>query len=201
MWFFKISKPKKKSDEELLVAFKQSDDMALLSELFDRYIELVFGVCMKYLKNEENSKDAVMQIYEQLSEKLPKQDIQNFKSWLYVFVKNYCLMQLRKKENKKHIRLDEIIPDVFMESDEDLHLISENGEAISEKEQLLQLMESGLDELEEKQKQCLKLFYLEEKCYKEIVEITEFDLKKVKSYIQNGKRNLKIYMEKSREKQ
>ncbi len=110
-------------------------------------------------------------------------------------------MQLRKKENKNHIQLEGIISDDFMESDEDMHLISENGEAISEKELLLQLMESGLDELEEKQKQCLKLFYLEEKCYKEIVEITEFDLKKVKSYIQNGKRNLKIYMEKSREQQ
>ncbi|UZR94501.1 RNA polymerase sigma factor [Chondrinema litorale] len=201
MRFFKISRPKKKSDEELLVAFKQSGDMALLSELFDRYVELVFGVCMKYLKNEENSKDAVMQIYEQLVEKVPKHEIQNFKSWLYVFVKNYCLMQLRKKENKNHVQLEGIISDDFMESDEDLHLISENGEAISEKELLLQLMESGLDELEEKQKQCLKLFYLEEKCYKEIVEITEFDLKKVKSYIQNGKRNLKIYMEKSREQQ
>ncbi len=87
MRFFKISKPKKKSDEELLVAFKQSGDMALLSELFDRYVELVFGVCMKYLKNEENSKDAVMQIYEQLAEKVPKHEIQNFKSGLYVFVK------------------------------------------------------------------------------------------------------------------
>lgn len=199
MWFFRISKPKKKTDTELLEEFKQHGDMALLSELFDRYVEMVFGVCMKYLKDEENSKDAVMQIYEQLSTKIPQHEIQYFKSWLYVFVKNYCLMQLRKKENKNTVQLDEAIGGGFMESEEDVHLIYEVEQRVTERESLLQLMEAGMDDLEDKQKHCLKLFYLEEKCYKEITEITGFELKKVKSYIQNGKRNLKNYMEKFRE--
>jgi RNA polymerase sigma-70 factor (ECF subfamily) len=58
-------------------------------------------------------------------------------------------------------------------------------------------LEKCIETLGDEQKQCVKLFYLQEKCYKEITESTGFDMNKVKSYIQNGKRNLKICMEKN----
>lgn len=200
MWFFKVSRKIKKTDAELLEEYQQYGKQEVLSELFDHYIELVFGTCMKYLKDEDLSKDAVMQVYEVLVEKAKIHEIANFKSWLYVLVKNYCLMQLRKQKNEQVVDIQDFSSDSFMENGALEHHYSENGlVGISEKEKLLQLMENGIEQLEEKQKQCLTLFYLQEKCYKEIAEETGFELKKVKSYIQNGKRKLKIYMEQKSE--
>jgi len=200
MWFFKVSRQKEKTDVELLEVYQQSGDTVFLSELFDRYVELVFGTCMKYLKNEEESKDAVMQVYELLTEKVKQHEIANFKSWLYVLVKNHCLMHLRREKKSQLVGIEDLNSDNFMESEDVLHqYIEGNEEGITEKEKLLQLLESGIEQLDEKQKTCLQLFYLEEKCYNEIVEITGFELKKVKSYLQNGKRKLKIYIEKASE--
>ena len=200
MWFFKISRQKKKTDAELLAIYQQFGDQEVLTELFDRYIELVFGTCMKYLKEEEAAKDAVMQVYEVLIDKALAHDIKNFKSWLYVLVKNHCLMHLRKSKKDNLVDIQSITTDAFMENELLEHQYGEEGMiGISEKEKLLQVMENSIEQLDDKQKQCLKLFYLQEKCYKEIADETGFDLKKVKSYIQNGKRKLKIYMEKQSE--
>ncbi len=200
MRFFKISRPKKKTDAELLMVYQQHGKQEVLSELFDRYVELVFGTCMKYLKDEEASKDAVMQVYETLIEKAKQHEISNFKSWLYVLVKNHCLMQLRKSKKENVVDIQAVSTTSIMENDLSVHQYNEGPDVgVSEKEKLLQLMENGIEQLEEKQKECLKLFYLQEKCYKEVAEATGFELKKVKSYIQNGKRKLKIYMEKQSE--
>ena len=61
-------------------------------------------------------------------------------------------------------------------------------------------MATSLEELNPEQKQCLILFYLEKKSYQEISENTGFSLMQVKSYIQNGKRNLKILLDKKMNK-
>ena len=53
--------------------------------------------------------------------------------------------------------------------------------------------------LNPEQKQTVELFYLQEKSYKEIVDQTGFSMNDVKSYIQNGKRNLKIMLSKTDE--
>ena len=176
------------SDEELLAEFKKDFDQQMLAQLYLRYTDLVYGVCMKYFKNAEVSKDAVMNIYQELLTKLQTNEVQNFKSWLYVVVKNHCLMQLRRE--KKNITV-EFTPAV-MQSEDFTHL-----DDVLEKENELKKLEFCIEHLPVEQKQSIQLFYLENKCYNEIVDTTGYDWNKVRSLIQNGRRNLKICMEKN----
>jgi RNA polymerase sigma-70 factor (ECF subfamily) len=177
-------------DKELVDSFKTSGDLEVLAILFQRYMGLLYGVCLKYLKDPETAKDAVMQVFEELVQKLPKHQVDNFKSWLYTLAKNYCLMQLRTPKN---LKTTEFKPD-SMQSAEETHL---NGVML--KEENLQKMERCLETLSAEQKVSVELFYLQNKCYKEIADITGLDWNKVRSYIQNGRRNLKICMEKAEE--
>lgn len=179
------------SDEWLMAKFKSTGDLEYLGRLFEKYIHLVYGVCMNYLKDREESQDATMQIFEKLMVELPKRDIDNFKPWLHVITKNHCLMQLRsmkvKSAQQEKMLVDEAI---FMESSHELH---HNDEQVLEHD--LEALKNCIEQLKVEQKECVKLFYIKEKCYQEISDELNFDLKKVKSFIQNGKRNLKICME------
>ena len=176
------------SDLELVEQYKESGDLSLVGALYNRYMTLVYGVCLKYLKDREESRDAVMQIFEKLMVSLKQHEITHFKSWLYVTSRNHCLMALRAKKGKNF----EAISGDFMENEVLLHLPDE-----PEMETNLSKLEKCIEHLVAEQKDCVKLFYMEQKCYKEIVEITGFDDNKVKSYIQNGKRNLKLCMERN----
>ncbi|HSZ26267.1 MAG TPA: sigma-70 family RNA polymerase sigma factor [Cytophagaceae bacterium] len=176
------------SDEELIDRYKNSGDTYYAGELFQRYSHLVLGVCMKYLKNEEESRDAVMNIFEKLLSDLKKHKISNFKSWLHTVSRNHCLMYLRA--NKKMDILFQETETEFMEMNDTLHLTEEKVS-----EEALGKLEGCIEKLVEEQKRCVHLFYIEEKCYKEVSEQTGYDMNKVKSYIQNGKRNLKLCMD------
>ena len=176
------------TDEDLLLEFKQSNSQDVLAKLYLRYTDLVYGVCLKYLKDGEAAKDAVMNIYAELLQKLAQHEVENFKSWLYVLVKNHCLMQLRKE--KKMITVE--FQAGVMQSEDFSHL-----DSILSKEQDFKKLEQCLERLPVEQKQSIQLFYLENKCYNEIVEQTGIDWNKVRSLIQNGRRNLKICMEKN----
>lgn len=147
-------------------------------------MHLVYGLCLKYLKNRDDAQDAVMSIYEQLSEKLLTTQVQHFKSWLYMVSKNHCLMELRKKNPEVH-------SEIFMESVEVVHL---NDEKI-ELEKDLHALEDCIEELKAEQRECVKLFFLEKKSYQQVYDQTGLEIKKVKSHIQNGKRNLKMCLE------
>jgi len=174
------------TDKELVALYKQSDDMAVLGELYQRYMELVYGVCLKYFKEPETAKDSVIQIFEELVVKLKKHEVDNFKGWLHQVAKNHCLMQLRTPKNLKIVEFKS----EFVQNDENVHL---NG--VLEKEENFQKLEYCLATLTSEQQQAIRLFYLEGKCYNEIVEITGQDWNYVRSCIQNGRRNLKICME------
>lgn len=176
------------SDADLARQYKLFGDITVLGELYNRHMPLVFGVSLKYLKDREESRDAVMQIFEKLVHSLREHEVVHFKSWLYVTARNYCLMQLRLNKNTK---FQEITP-LFMESESIPHLDEE-----AETEGNLVKMEKCIEQLIHEQKHCVQLFYLEKKCYKEIITLTGFDLNNVKSFIQNGKRNLKICMERN----
>jgi len=174
------------SDTELIQAYQQTADPALVGELYRRYTALVYGVCLKYLKDRDEAKDATMQLFEKLLTVLKDQEIIQFKSWLFVTARNHCLMQLRSNKGKFKVEFS----DVSMENQLVLHLEEENG-----LETNLDKLAGCIERLLDGQKECVRLFYLQEKCYKEIAQITRFDLLQVKSFIQNGKRNLKICME------
>jgi RNA polymerase sigma-70 factor (ECF subfamily) len=189
--FIKNTKPEVDLDEmALLLEYRRTGNLALLGKLYERYMHLVFGLCLKYLKDEEQSKDAVMQIFEELISKLRVHQVSNFKSWLYTLARNYCLMFLRSSGKQEFVTIE----DNFMEKDAFVHLDIEDT-----RERKLSVMEECIEKLPPEQKETIKLFYLEEKCYKDVADTTGYDLNKVKSYIQNGKRNLKICMEKSGE--
>jgi len=178
----KRNKYKTQSDQELLMQFNESSNSLILGEIYQRYAHLVMGTAMKYLKNKFDAEDLTMSLFEKLPKKLTSHKIDNFKSWLYMVTKNECLMLLRKKKYKS----DDIT--VELQADDDLSF------AHIKEEQFNQL-EFAIDELKEEQKICIKLFYIESKSYIEISNQLKLDQNKVKSAIQNGKRNLKIKLE------
>lgn len=176
------------SDNDLIDRFLETGDNQFIGVLYERYGHLVLGLCIKYLKNKDEAKDAVIQIFSNLINDLKKYKIQYFKSWLYVYSKNFCLMELRKRQSllKKELELRE-----------NAHLVMDLSglEHLQEKESQILLMEQAIELLNTDQKKCIELFYLKNKSYHEIVELTGYSQNDVKSYIQNGKRNLKIKME------
>ena len=179
---------KNQTDEELISLYKETDDLEIVGTLYDRYTALTFGVCLKYLKDREESRDAVMQIFEKLIVTLKSHDINVFKGWLYVTARNHCLMQLRARKGKNFQELSPLL----VETGSNGH--QEHGDEI---ESNLTRLEKCMESLAVEQKRCVQMFYLQHKCYKEITDSTGYDLNKVKSYIQNGKRNLKICMERN----
>jgi RNA polymerase sigma factor (sigma-70 family) len=174
------------SDELLIKEYTKSHDLRIIGTLYERYTHLMYGLCMNYFKNSQEAEDAVMEIFELLIEKLKNAELRNFKAWIYTVSKNYCLMQLRNEKFKK-VNLNSIEkksePEI-MESDEILHLYEE------EHEQDRMLVLDALGSLNDEQKRCIELKYLEFKSYEEVAELTGFNLKQVKSFIQNGKRNM-----------
>jgi RNA polymerase sigma-70 factor (ECF subfamily) len=174
------------SDHALVQLYRKEGNIDILGELYSRYMELVYGVCLKYMKNPEDAKDCVINIFEELVIKLKKYEVDNFKGWLYQLAKNYCLMKLRSEKSQP------------VNVDIDIMHLAENfhHDDVMEKEVQLNTMEYCIEQLPQEQKQAIELFYLKEKCYKEISDMINTDINKVRSFIQNGRRNLKICMEK-----
>ncbi len=174
------------TDQELVRQYKDGGNNDTLGELYNRYMELVYGICLKYMTDPEDGKDCVITIFEELVTKLKKYEVDNFKGWLYQPAKNHCLMKIRS-DKKIPVNID---PDI-------VHLSENNHlDNVMEKEKDLNTMEFCIEQLPDEQKKAVQLFYLQEKCYKEIAETTDTDINKVRSFIQNGRRNLKICMEK-----
>lgn len=188
--FLRISSPQKaraeQSDQELIAAYQATEDGELVGLLFERYTHWIYGLCLKYLKDEEPAKDAVLQIFEKLLTDLKKHNIQHFRPWLHQVARNYCLMQLRKKNP-----VSTSLSDVEWEPEE--HHYEERA-ASEQTEMRLNQLEAGIAQLNSEQRQCIELFFLQEKSYKEIEAQTGFTARQVKSYIQNGRRNLKKWM-------
>ena len=178
------------SDRELVYRYQKSRNKRYIGELYERYGHLVYGVSLKYLKNVQEAQDNVMLVFEKLMSELEKSDIKNFKAWIHTVTKNQCLMHLRKNKNVRS-KEQSIEPIEYSLASE-----TTDVEQVIAKEHSLTQMEQALNQLKKEQKTCVELFYLREKCYQDIAEITGFSLKQVKSYIQNGKRNLKIILTK-----
>ena len=189
------------ADEELAARYRESGDTALIGELFKRYTHLVLGLCMKYLKNESDARDMVMQIFEKLIVDLREHEVEHFKGWLYTVSRNACLMELRRR--KTHLQKVEEYRQAErsgMENGQLSHPEYEggiegwiDGEA-GGREARLDALEGALARLNDQQKTCIELFYLRKHSYQEVADATGYTLKQVKSYLQNGKRNLRIIL-------
>jgi RNA polymerase sigma-70 factor (ECF subfamily) len=190
MRFFPWKKKSSLSDEELIQSYHSSGDKAFVGELYIRYAHLMYGVCLKYYRDREQSRDAVLQIFEKLFGSLKTHTPENVKTWLMFVARNYCISELRKlqvkAEKQSRYAKDE---EVLAGDDEDLI----DDKVL--KEQRLQRLEDAISTLNEEQKICIELFYLKDKSYREIADITGMSDKQVKSHIQNGKRNLKLILE------
>ncbi len=182
----RLLKKSPSSDAELLAQFQVNRELAPLTELFSRYTSLVYGVCLKYLKDREEARDMVMQVFEKLIQVLPDQQVTYFRGWLYVATRNQCLMALRVKKSHGARELDASVMEI-------VHLLHPEEEP--EMESNLTKLEKCIETLATDQKSCVRLFFLEENSYAQVAEKTGFNLNQVKSYIQNGKRNLKNCME------
>jgi RNA polymerase sigma factor (sigma-70 family) len=179
------------SDEELVHRYKNSHDNAYIGELYIRYTHLVYGVCLKYLQNSADAEDAVMQIFEKLIKELKKHHVDVFKPWLYTVARNHCMMAFRKEAvATKHTAIIQKTTLDSVESTPDEHLADE-----ADRVQMVSYLQQGMDHLKDEQRRCVELFYLWNKSYKQIADQTGYSLNEVKSYIQNGKRNLKAYIE------
>jgi RNA polymerase sigma factor (sigma-70 family) len=170
----------------LIYRYQKTRNKRFVGELYKRYSHLVYGVSLKYLKNVPDAQDNVMVVFEKLMSDLESTDVKNFKAWIHTVTKNQCLMKLRKKSRLagKEQNLETV----------EYALTSEPKEDVKLKEEQFEQLEAAIEELKPEQRKCVELFFLEQTCYQEIAEKTGFSLKKVKSYIQNGKRNLKIIL-------
>lgn len=188
MWFFK--KKVYASDEELLKCYKQSGNKELFAELFKKYVSVVYGSCLFYLQNKDEAQDATMQLFEKLMLDINSREITNFKGWLSFVVRNHCISIIRKNKSqlrniKSYYEFEYETPNY--EKEEIINSVSD--------EKMLECMKQCLPKLKQKQRICIEFFYLKNKSYQDIGEETGFTLNEIKSYIQNGKRNLKLLLE------
>ncbi|GIV34305.1 MAG: DNA-directed RNA polymerase sigma-70 factor [Chitinophagales bacterium] len=192
MLFIRSAKKKTEPDAELIQKYRNSGDSAYIGDLFQRYTHLVFGVCLKYLKNKEDSRDAVMEVFEKILTELKRHEVENFRPWLYFVTRNHCLMKLRQEASaRNHAEGYRRFMADFMEFEDVAHLL--NGKAGSG--QIESFLQTSIDNLREEQRHCIMLFYFENKSYEEIALHTGYSMMQVKSFLQNGKRNLKIQLQ------
>lgn len=191
MFFRKKKHIESLTDEELVIEYQRSEDSVFVGELFERYTHVVYLVCMKYLKNPAESEDMSMQVFEKLMKDLKKYEVRSFKYWLHTVTKNQCLVLLDKKKRERakedQMRetgqgLMESGPNSYLNDEDDLQEVH------------LTYLEQALTKLNLEQRHCLELFYLQQKSYQEVSDSTGYSMKQVKSYIQNGKRNLKKHL-------
>ncbi len=192
MIFLKLpGKAEQVSDEDMIKEFISTGDPGVLGRLYTGYMHLVYGVCLKYLRDREEAMDAVMQIFEKLLTEVPRHKIKNFRSWLHVVTKNYCLMELRSARSEEEKMKEWVTEQTgFMENNWFLHPIDDDS-----RKKMEETLKICIERLKKEQKDCIRLFYYENRCYSEIAQNLGLDEKKVKSHLQNAKRNLKICLE------
>ncbi|NNF35805.1 MAG: sigma-70 family RNA polymerase sigma factor [Saprospiraceae bacterium] len=174
-------------ESQLITKFKETGDQKFLAELYKPYMSLVYGLCLKYFRNTHDAEDAAMDVYISIGNKLMRHDVNNFKSWLYVVTKNHCLDKLRSRGTKTPKEKEAQL----MYSEEVFHPDSNDDD--SEVKQLKKCMETLSDD----QRNCVNMFYFQKRSYEEITKATKYSWGQVRSYIQNGRRNLKNCMEKA----
>lgn len=187
MFFRLLNKYKKWSDDALVTHYRESEDVSCVAMLFDRYAELISMICLNYLKNKQDAEDGFMDLFEQVTIDLKKTEVNNFSAWLNSVVRHHCLKVKRLREKTRTSDLEDYTSKVWQE---EANTVTENqlDEAA--------ILNVAMKTLKPDQEKCVQLFYTEQKSYKEIATELKMDLNTVKSHIQNGKRKLKIELEK-----
>ncbi len=197
MFFKRFRKPRPTTDAEFVAAYKATGNLDVLGELYERHMDLVYAVCFNYLRDEADSQDAVMQLFEQLVVDLRQHEVTNVKSWLHTVARNHCLMHLRRQKT----RVQQELTETHLNGHEGLLVWPPAAHTPEHEAQLdldrhLGALPHALEQLPAPQQRCLDLFYLQQKSYAEVASLTGYDLKQVKSHLQNGRRNLKLLLQK-----
>lgn len=187
MFLNRFRRAKPLDDQTLVTAYRDTGDLGVLGELYERHMNLVYAVCYNYLRNEDDAKDAVMQLFEQLVVELRRHDVQQFVPWLHTVARNHCLMQLRKRQTQPTTVL-------IGDPSDGYDVADAFTDEQTDREKNLSRLETCLKTLPPQQQTCLTLFYIDQKSYAEVASLTGFDLKQVKSHLQNGRRMLKFCM-------
>ncbi len=188
---YSTSKHSHLTDNELVLKYKTTGDKVFVGELYKRYTHLILGMCINYFKDKDIAKDMVLQIFEKLFDELLKREVDSFKAWLTFVVRNYCISELRKKQTQLN-------RDLEYQYELKNQLCEKSIDELLEEEKKLEALEKAMGCLNPFQKNCIELFYLENRSYTQIVEMTGYSVNEVKSYIQNGKRNLKMIITNSK---
>lgn len=175
------------SEEEMLSRFRETGDTYWLGQILQSHTVLLIGVAMKYLKDADAAADAVQSVFLKALTHFPAEEMRNVKGWLYILVRNHCLQILR---DQVHLLPEESLATVS-------GAVGDEAEAW-EKEYTLQQLEESMERLSPEQRKVIDLFYLQRKSYAEVQEITGYSFGQVKSYIQNGKRALRILLQSKR---
>ena len=194
--------PSPPTDEDLAAGFRESGNPDLLGALYARYLELVYGVCLQYLRDGGRAEDAAMDIYEQLHVKLREHAVDHFRPWLYRLARNHCLMILRRSAS--HLTRDSVSVPTYAGADladmqigDLLHQDGDDGDAALARERDLDALEACREELSAEQATCIRRFYLEGASYQTIAEERGLPVGRVRSHLQNGRRNLKKCLERN----
>ena len=190
MRFLKSKANNSKGDSELIADYKQSRNDQCIEILFNRYCHLSFAVCMNYMHSEDESKDAVIEVFEKINSDLLRYEVRDFGSWLHTVTRNHCLHLLKKKKEQLDLREENPVCTQIAVTE----FLFEKNASDNKEEQYLRFLNEALLTLAEEQRICVEQFYLQEKSYEEIEKVTGYSYNQVKSYIQNGKRNLKNYL-------
>ena len=181
-------------DNSLIHQYQEQQEHRYFNELYQRYAHLVFGSCLKQVKNRDEAKDLTMIIFEKLVERLPTEQVDNFKTWIYYFTRNECISHLRKQEATtkreeewKKMRKSE---EIFMENETLLRPYTDNSISNIDGAAL----QHAIQQLSKAQQQCIRRFFFEQQSYKQIATATRWSLKEVKSHLQNGKRKLRLIL-------
>ncbi len=180
-----------RSDEDLLDRYKRTKNQKYIAQLFGRYVQLIYGVCLRYTPDVREAEDYTMDIYQKVVDKALTHQIKRFKPWLYVLSKNHCLGEIRKLTGKRTVSFDQ----AFVQNRDQMHLIDDDNDKVQERERRHTMMDDCMEELDDLQRKSVELFYYQNKTYVEIASLIEGEVSQVRSYLQNGRRNLKKCVE------
>ena len=159
-----------------------------IRDLFKAYTKDIFGVAYYILKDQQAAKDIIMDVFEVLLKQDSLAKIQNKKAWLLGTSRNLSLKKFNKQIKTQYGLEHKNIIEQIVEKDDQEELIIKNAneEAMLEQLALLKPLQS----------KCITLYYLKGLSYQQIAKKENISMNDVKSNIQNGKRNLKIKLEK-----